>query len=379
MAVLEATVLERATPGSRIYQQWLGYDEITEIVRNDEGFESVSDWLAKEGVTVSWVSRRRDYIKATAPIGKWEELLNTNFYEYEDESIKPSERMMQTGVNRHGEKRKGKVIHRAEEYFIPTELKDHVFAVFNTVQTPPPYKAKYRVRESAKHGTPFKSNLRIGAPVQSRASSGAAPQTTYDGTVTVSFLNSYYEIPSNIGSASLSQSVFETSTEYFSTQDLTSFQQTYGLTVQSAQQIGGHQLTTCPTNSNTEDCYEGNLDIQYIMGVAQMTTSIYWWVTDSSSTDPFLAWITAVADETNPPKSNSMSWGSVEELESAATMTSFNNEAIILGGMGVTVTVSSGDDGAPNEYNSCLCDYNSGSSTTSWTVCRINRNNSTLL
>lgn len=90
------------------------------------------------------------------------------------------------------------------------------------------------------------------------------------GKVTVSFLNSFYEITSNIGSGKLSQSVFETSSEYYSPNDLTQFQETYDLTVQAAEDIGGFTTDSCSLSGSPMDCYEGNLDIQYIMGVAQV-------------------------------------------------------------------------------------------------------------
>lgn len=64
---------------------------------------------------------------------------------------------------------------------------------------------------------------------------------------------------------------------------------------------------------------------------------------------------------------------------SASIMSSFNTEAIKLGAIGVTVCVSSGDNGVANygctscdptkavTYNNCACNANSGSSTSSWT------------
>jgi hypothetical protein len=51
--------------------------------------------------------------------------------------------------------------------------------------------------------------------------------------------------------------------------------------VQAALDVGGHQVLTCNTNSNPlaqGGCFEGNLDIQYIMGMAQVTTSTYYYV-----------------------------------------------------------------------------------------------------
>lgn len=47
-------------------------------------------------------------------------------------------------------------------------------------------------------------------------------------------------------------------------------------------------------------------------------------------------------------------------------MTSFNNEAMKLASLGVTVTVSSGDDGVGSDES--LCNVNSGSSISLWTV-----------
>jgi tripeptidyl-peptidase-1 len=73
-----------------------------------------------------------------------------------------------------------------------------------------------------------------------------------------------------------------------------------------------------------------------------------------------------------------MSWGSVEQGNPASVLNSFNTEAIKLGALGVTVTISSGDDGVANSgcnckssqktslYN-CACNYNSGSSNSQWT------------
>jgi hypothetical protein len=111
------------------------------------------------------------------------------------------------------------------------------------------------------------------------------------------------------GNSTLSQSVFETSSQYFSPSDLTIFQNDYDLTVQAAEAING--FSTSQPCSGTINCDEGNLDVQYIMGVAQKVATIYWYV---SSGNAFTAWVTDIADETDPPQSNSMSWGSIEQV-----------------------------------------------------------------
>ncbi len=134
---------------------------------------------------------------------------------------------------------------------------------------------------------------------------------------------------------------------------------------------GGHNTTDC----NGYYCLEGNMDIQYISGIAQVgfgcivfcycfvcfckfwciicnnliynvvlngpsiqlftiidktmncchhhifflsllpsqdTVSIFWYVDSSQGDDPFLMWATAVAEDEDPPRSNSISWAALE-------------------------------------------------------------------
>ena len=70
--------------------------------------------------------------------------------------------------------------------------------------------------------------------------------------------------------------------------------------------VGASETTTCSSS-----CNEGNLDLQYLMGVAQGTATIYWYV---AGTNPFISWALDVADESDPPKANSISWGSIEQV-----------------------------------------------------------------
>jgi hypothetical protein len=290
---LETMVIDRATPGTPQYQQWFSYDEITDIVKNPEATARVKSWLSENNIEIDWISNREDYIKVRAPLAKWEKLLDCEFYSYEDLS-----------VTKNNEGKKPHIIYRASEYSIPVHLKDDIHAIFYTVQTPPEFHQRFRMKqEKTSDGRqPFKSVFRVDRNSNINAQSSSA--------VTVSFINSYYQVPTNIGDSRLNQSVFETANEFMSTDDLTSFQNNYGLTVQSAIGIGGYVAKTC--NTEFMSCAEGNLDIQYIMGIAQKTASVYWYITDSGDTDPFVVWVTDMANQKNPPKSNSASWGALE-------------------------------------------------------------------
>ncbi len=83
-----------------------------------------------------------------------------------------------------------------------------------------------------------------------------------------------------------------------------------------------------------------------------MTESYYWYE------QTFTGWIERVANMENPPLVNSISYGSVEIGYNALLMNSFNTEAGKLGLRGVSIIVSSGDDGVSNF--DCACSQNGG-------------------
>jgi hypothetical protein len=291
---LDEALILRSTPGSPLYQEWMTYEEVGRMTRNPASAAAVRDWLLSNKAEVSWTSTNSHYIKAQASITVWEQLLNAEFFLWEDKSRRGSMPVHH------------RLLHRAHEYSLPVEMKDHLSAVFNTVQTPPVFKPKYQMRDVAK----FRTDLTVEKVDTATAATADAASAT-DGKVTVAFLNEFYQISTNNGSAQMQQSVFETAEESYSPSDLTIFQTTFGLPIQAALHPYGFNTTQCTGDT---DCYEGNLDVQYIMGVAQQTATIYWYVTNNSTTDPFVAWVTDVANSTNPPLVNSISWGSLEQV-----------------------------------------------------------------
>lgn len=114
-----------------------------------------------------------------------------------------------------------------------------------------------------------------------------------------------------IGSALASQSVFETQSMYFSPSDLKQFQNKFNLFNQTALVKAGYATTgTC----GFDNCGEGNLDIQYIMGISQHTPSTYWYVTNTTEMDPFLLYLIQLGESSKPPLVNSISWGGIEQV-----------------------------------------------------------------
>ena len=141
---LETLLLERSIPGNPLYQQWLTFEQVGELTSNPQSAKAVLDWLAANDVKVTWQSAHQDYIKAEAKISVWEHMLQTKFYEFDD--------LSKIGVSREKNGKKIGSLHRTDEYFLPQSIKEHLSAVFNTVQTPPEFHPRYARREGERKG-----------------------------------------------------------------------------------------------------------------------------------------------------------------------------------------------------------------------------------
>jgi len=140
--------------------------------------------------------------------------------------------------------------------------------------------------------------------------------------------------------------LFEALGQDFSPDDLRDFQRKFHIKEHSVDRvIGPNDPNKCKTSPDS--CGEANLDVQYIMGVAQDVHTTYWSIGDQAQ-DPFLDWIVALANLTNPPLVHSISYGSISTEDTSTDVYRFNLEACKLGLRGVTIVVSSGDDGVAN-------------------------------
>jgi tripeptidyl-peptidase-1 len=134
------------------------------------------------------------------------------------------------------------------------------------------------------------------------------------------------------------------------------FQTTFGLPQQAAKT---NQFGDFSSDCSYGLCYEGNLDVQYIMGIAQNVETTY----DYELTDQydFLSnWIMSVSNTATPANVYSISWGMMEVFLSTSFADVFNTELIKLGVMGTTVLASSGDDGVSSfeaRGNPSFCGY----------------------
>jgi tripeptidyl-peptidase-1 len=123
--------------------------------------------------------------------------------------------------------------------------------------------------------------------------------------------------------------------------------------------IGGHNSSnTCVANVN--NCLEANLDVQYLLAVSGNVPTLYNY--DNTSNDFLLQWAVNLLELDDPPLVNSVSYGIYEVFMDYAYIAIFEDSALMLSALGVTIVVSSGDDGVagyivgdnPSVY---ACDY----------------------
>jgi subtilase family serine protease len=100
----------------------------------------------------------------------------------------------------------------------------------------------------------------------------------------------------------------------------------------------------------TAECYEGNLDIQYILSVAQNAPTTFWNI-DDYSINAFVEWLVELADDPSPPLVHSISYNAPE---TESPVERFNIEIKKLALRGVTVVVASGDNGVGGSTLSAL-------------------------
>lgn len=263
LKILEKKLDEISSPRSMNYQKWLSFEEVGSLTSNPEGRDAVLKWLAEtrsprgELAVVTWQSRRGEYIKARASIEHWEHVLRTEFFEYHDQQPRFKVYMNSTLLffryyNTMWLRQNSKsMIHRAKHYSVPSQLREHLYTIFNTVQMPPEVFEVHTSKSSTKIFEDTVANFLRGGDlvpglkkyIHPDSSTIQPADNVFTQPVTVKFLNGIYNIKSNKGSSALYQTVFATGSQYYSPSDLAAFQSKNGIPQQLAQNDGGHVAT----------------------------------------------------------------------------------------------------------------------------------------
>ena len=293
-------------PASPNYGHHMTCEQINTITSNHEARDTIADFLNANGVLTISETLSGDLITANAPISVWEKVFDTRFFAF-------TQRQLNGDLEE---------IVRAETYSIPRELDIHVESVLNTVELP--------VRTSRRL---YRTHSTIGDRNRDKM---RALTTAPTGFLRPQDIRAYYNLTNVYGSAESTQSAVSFGPNYFSQSSLAYFQKHISLQpLQPALNVGGFE-----SDDPSLDSTEGDLDIQYLMGISPRSPTTFW-----HSSAGWVPWLTSVLNTPNPPLVHSISYGSDEQYTSLAMMNVMTTFAQKLGLMGITLVTASGDDG----------------------------------
>jgi tripeptidyl-peptidase I len=287
-------------PMSPRYGQHMSGEQIHAMTSNLEARDAIVAYLHLNGASVVSETLSGDSMTVNAPISAWERVLDTKFTMFHQLQAEGTVEM----------------IVRAKTYSIPRELDMYIDSVLNVIDMP--------YRESHRQKVPTKNRF---AEQDLDPLKLLRPQE----------IRQYYNMSDVFGSAQSTQAAVGFGPNYFSPKSLAYFQQNISYQdLQPAFNVGGYE-----SENPADDSHEGNLDIQYIMGISRNSPTTFW-----HNPGGFFTWLTEVLSTPNPPLVLSISYGISELYTSLGTHRYVTNLAKKLGLMGVTLVVASGDDGA---------------------------------
>ena len=302
---LTRTLDDLSNPASRNYGQYLTRDDVIEITSNPISRDVVAEFLRLNGASIVSESIGHEYLTATAPIGVWETLLNTEFSTY-----------YLTEQDGHSRE-----LIRTDSYWIPKQLDLHVAAVLNVVDF------QHEAHSASEFHQPM-PNL------------GETPSSPSDGIAFPGSLRRIHNMDStSTGSQLSTQASFISYGAYCSQADLSKFQVMNSLTSKTSVTFSTNALHPDHELSATDsgDC---SLNLQYMTATSP----------DSPTTITGLKsfwrdWLLTIANTVDIPLVIHINSGSAEWAITRGVHDAFTVQAIKLGAMGVTLVGPSGDNG----------------------------------
>lgn len=307
---LQAKLLDVANPESPNYGKWLSKEEVAKFTAPPEGHvDAVKAWLAANGIH-DVNQPTNDWIEFTVPVSTMEKLLGTkyNWYTHQDS---PS----------------ANAIPRTTEYSVPQHLHDKIGMITPT--------------------TAFYNPGKVMAEA-STADETHDKRATCDPTkaVTPACINSLYNVDYTSKGQSLVASTLLIALAA-SHSDYSTFGQKYSPGLQDFKDVsvsGGSN----PGSGDQDTLLEGNLDTQYIGGVANPNPSQLLAVgpeSNSGFSDEIANLASYLTSSSNPPTAVSTSYDGEEQNFDGSYMDRVCNEFMKAGAQGISVFFSTGDYG----------------------------------
>ncbi|KAI9451469.1 subtilisin-like protein [Lactarius psammicola] len=329
-ALIEA-LYEVSNPDNEKYGVHLSKEQVAELVEpHSDTLELVHAWLGQHGVPSSSISTSHGggWLTVTGvPVSQADELLCASYQLYR-----------RTGTNGT------EVILRTVSYAIPTALHGHVQTIAPTTHFASPRMLETPERRASKE-----------TAVMVNATSVRVLSRVDDGPVQPSYLRRLYKTeayePVAMGRNSLG--ILGLQDEYPSQEDLMVFMTIFRKDAIDAtftvEQVNGGG------NDQSKPGQEANLDIQYTGVIDYPTPHIFYstggplrWFDNNNEPapgDPYLEWLKYLLDQPKIPPTITISYGNPEEALPQEYAKSLCILFAKLGARGVSVLVSTGDQG----------------------------------
>jgi len=311
-AALEAVLLDRADPASPRFRQWLSHEQLAEITAADASHvAAVSAFLHSLGVYDFKLNRLGDRIRARMSVAEAEEAFGARLYAYE-----------------HAHKHGIRIVRADGPYSLPAHVAEAVAMVSELLRfpnVPVPLEAP-------------------GADTADDASSSAWSScgAKCNNLVTPAVLQERYGFaPVSRAQSGNSMGVAEFQGQYYDNTDISAFNDACGVSASVDAYTGSaNNPVLCTTFGQ---CVEALLDVETIGGVAGPTPLTFMY----SSSYSIIDYADQLTEMDNAPLTNSVSYGNDEQQQtSSAYMQSCSTAFLQAGVLGLTVFISSGDQGA---------------------------------
>jgi tripeptidyl-peptidase I len=332
---LKRILYDVSDPLSTNYGNHMTFQEIDELVSNPVAHQEVVAYLSEAGATVIFSESQGECITARAEVGIWERMLNTKFHSYAKVSPSDPTKWPSSAM----------VFSRSDDYSVPIGLDEHIESIMNTIQIP-----------VTRYQRDFVGDL---APIKHAAKSRfSEASNSYSGWTSPSQIQKRYNVLDASGHPRATQGALEAFGQKYCPTDLLAFQNLYDLPRTPVNYTYGPATYTsaeCAAAGYTI-CIESNIDIQYLLAMADSPTLHYY-----STFNTFAQWAQYAANSgVLPPLVISISYGDDEKRVSFGETNLFEVSTLKLGVMGVTVLIASGDDGVntgQTRVNAALCGY----------------------
>ena len=321
IAEVEAIAVAVSDPRSATYRQHLSLADIDSIIApSAESVEAVRSWLQQSDVPLSGLewSSSGEWLNVVTTVAGAEKLLSAEYHVYKHVS--------------------GVTVMRCESYSLPASVRPHIDVVGPTTRFPSLY-------------TPLDSSL---PSLHTRAGQWKDDSPCTKG-VTPDCIRAVYQVDNTSAtSGRASAAVTGFLEQYILQSDLDVFLQQFD------PQRAGFVPQLIGTNSSQSPGVEASLDIQYMVALTNGVQNVTFWYQagrqpKNPENEPFLEWLSALANMTAPPLVISTSYADDEASVDWDYAQRVNTEFMKAGARGLSLLFASGDGGvAGAQTHSCV-------------------------